>query len=970
VNHLTSLTRRYVAALSIVAGLALIRWLAVQQTISDRRGDAALLNVAVRQNVRAQRMSAIALRLAIVAPAHDSALQEELLATARTWETSQQAIHTGDSILGIRRRISHRARVLLTDVEPTRIRMLDAALSMSARTDTSSAATIRARAVALDADSRLFLAGMDRVLRQIEEESSDRIGRLQLIATALFFVTWLTLAAAVILFLPATRRVEQLIEGIATERATLELRNREIDSARSTVTEVLARQASAFADLARSEGQLRDSEERLRSIADVLDEGIAMLDARGIIRWCNPSAGRILGVRPIDVLGHRLLDLPWRTQRVDGSELPRELHPSLEVLRSGVAQHATVVGLVSSDHNVRWLSVNAHPLRESAGAAITGVVASFRDVTATRNAEAARDAHAARLAEQTVMLEAQNESLAMQAEELSHQTEELERMREFLQGVIDHSVDGIAAFDTKLRYTEWNPGMERITGFSAADVLGRRAYDVFPDIVDTGRDRAYESALDGMTTALTSQPYRVPETGRDGYIDAGFSPLRDAAGAVIGGILIVRDVTERKRADVALRERELIMRAFVKHTPAAVVMCDRDMRVIAVSDQWRAQYIGSDRDVYGVAYEELRPDGKDRWASIHQACLERGAESSGEELFTQPDGTEYWLRWAVQPWYEANRRTGGVIMFSEDITARKRAEQGLRESEQRFLALATHAPVGIFQTDAAGTATFINETYRTITGLAIEESRGDAWVRSVHPDDRTRVLDAWVDAAAAGRPFNMEYRAVRPDGVLRWVLCAADTLRGGGNEIIGYIGSLTDITDRKQAEEALRALSVVDELTGLANRRGFLALADHQVKASARTGTELVLFFADMNDFKYVNDTFGHSAGDDALREMSGVLRATFRDSDIVARLGGDEFVMLAVAAGGETEAVVQQRIQNVLDQLNAEPGRRFPLSISIGAARFDPVGGESLESLMSRADSRLYDEKRRRRSHRASTAA
>jgi diguanylate cyclase (GGDEF)-like protein len=162
-------------------------------------------------------------------------------------------------------------------------------------------------------------------------------------------------------------------------------------------------------------------------------------------------------------------------------------------------------------------------------------------------------------------------------------------------------------------------------------------------------------------------------------------------------------------------------------------------------------------------------------------------------------------------------------------------------------------------------------------------------------------------------------------------------------------------------EEALRALSLTDELTGAHNRRGFLALAEQHLKMARRNHRELVLLFVDMDDFKSINDRYGHREGDAALRTAAQILRETFRDSDVIARLGGDEFVVLA-ADTGASQAIVD-RLGRSLDGHNGRATRPYRLSFSVGVARFDPDAPPSIEELLATADAMLYEQKRVRSS-------
>jgi diguanylate cyclase (GGDEF)-like protein len=164
-----------------------------------------------------------------------------------------------------------------------------------------------------------------------------------------------------------------------------------------------------------------------------------------------------------------------------------------------------------------------------------------------------------------------------------------------------------------------------------------------------------------------------------------------------------------------------------------------------------------------------------------------------------------------------------------------------------------------------------------------------------------------------------------------------------------------------QAE--LGSLALSDELTGVYNRRGFLALAERQLKLGRRSGRAILVFFADVDGLKRINDKFGHKEGDLALVHAAQVLGKTFRDSDVIARFGGDEFAVLALEVSGHSESTIRARLEQNLKELNARHSR-CTLSISLGAVRFDPTSPRSpasIEQLMMRADEAMYEEKRRR---------
>jgi diguanylate cyclase (GGDEF)-like protein len=163
---------------------------------------------------------------------------------------------------------------------------------------------------------------------------------------------------------------------------------------------------------------------------------------------------------------------------------------------------------------------------------------------------------------------------------------------------------------------------------------------------------------------------------------------------------------------------------------------------------------------------------------------------------------------------------------------------------------------------------------------------------------------------------------------------------------------------RTRTESELRELSLVDELTKAYNRRGFMALAEQQIKVAHRTKKEMSLFYADLDNLKSINDSFGHEAGDAALVDATGILRDAFRDSDIVARLGGDEFVVLAIDVGESRISHMVRRLREKAQARNAKPGNEFAVSFSLGIARYDPEEPCSLQDLLALADKRMYQDK------------
>ena len=167
--------------------------------------------------------------------------------------------------------------------------------------------------------------------------------------------------------------------------------------------------------------------------------------------------------------------------------------------------------------------------------------------------------------------------------------------------------------------------------------------------------------------------------------------------------------------------------------------------------------------------------------------------------------------------------------------------------------------------------------------------------------------------------------------------------------------------ERHRAQVDLVKLSTRDELTGLLNRRGFFMTAQPMARLAERAGREFVVFFADLDGLKGINDLYGHSAGDEALRDAAWILTHTFRSADVVARIGGDEFAVLAPEATPETIDIMIHRVGKWQDERNREPGRPFGISLSVGGVAWTPGEPRTLDMLLSEADMAAYTAKRRR---------
>ena len=211
-----------------------------------------------------------------------------------------------------------------------------------------------------------------------------------------------------------------------------------------------------------------------------------------------------------------------------------------------------------------------------------------------------------------------------------------------------------------------------------------------------------------------------------------------------------------------------------------------------------------------------------------------------------------------------------------------------------------------------------------------------------------------------------EWTYVRKDGTRFPARVSITPLRDAAGEITGYLGIASDITELKRAEEALRDLSLTDDLTGLRNRRGFIALAEQQLKfaRAPRRAQPLLLLYADMDGLKQINDRFGHHVGSQALIETGRIIRQVCRETDIVARIGGDEFAVLVVDAAAHSADSLFERLQQNVRDFNEQGGQPYTLGVSLGTARIEADSTATIEELLAQADEAMYEHKRRKKNH------
>jgi diguanylate cyclase (GGDEF)-like protein/PAS domain S-box-containing protein len=330
-------------------------------------------------------------------------------------------------------------------------------------------------------------------------------------------------------------------------------------------------------------------------------------------------------------------------------------------------------------------------------------------------------------------------------------------------------------------------------------------------------------------------------------------------------------------------------------------------------------------------------------------------EVSRDEVFLK-DGRVF-DRYSA-PMLSTDRKYFGRVWYFRDTTERKRMEETLRESEERYRILVEHSNDGVALVEG-DQHKYVNQKFLDIFGYdKPEDIIGKSPFITVHPDDREVVLE-YNRKRQIGEPVpsKYEFRGIKRDGTTLFVEVSVARIIYSGKPV--SLACLRDMTERKRLEEQLHTMSLTDELTGLYNRRGFITLSEQQLKISERTKKGMLLLFVDLDRMKQINDTFGHQEGDKALTEIATILKEVFRESDIIGRIGGDEFAILAIDATDENRDVLIHRLYHTLDHYNKPDGRTYRLSLSMGIVYYSPEAPCPLDKLMAQADALMYEEKR-----------
>ncbi|MBI5559244.1 MAG: diguanylate cyclase [Deltaproteobacteria bacterium] len=306
-----------------------------------------------------------------------------------------------------------------------------------------------------------------------------------------------------------------------------------------------------------------------------------------------------------------------------------------------------------------------------------------------------------------------------------------------------------------------------------------------------------------------------------------------------------------------------------------------------------------------------------------------------------------------------------LVDLEREVSARKKATFALENVNAELLQILNCSADGIRVVDKNFIIQRVNSTFVKLAGIPAEKLIGMRCYE-VFEHAACRTPDCSLSRILHGAPaVENEKYLLRKDGKVFPCIVTAFPYCSPGGELIGTVEGFRDISLRKQMENRLKEMSITDDLTGLLNRRGFIAVAEKHLQLGERFDQTLYLLYADLDNMKWINDNLGHDAGDLALMEAADVLKNTFRKSDVlgIGRLGGDEFAVLMLSRPVPCcHHPVLQRLEDQIAGRNKNPDRRYQLSISVGVAEYRPESPCSIEEFLSMGDEAMYECKRERK--------
>ncbi|AFY56369.1 PAS domain S-box [Rivularia sp. PCC 7116] len=378
--------------------------------------------------------------------------------------------------------------------------------------------------------------------------------------------------------------------------------------------------------------------------------------------------------------------------------------------------------------------------------------------------------------------------------------------------ILAHVSDAVIAVDKEHKIIYLNQRAEQQYNIKAADFIGRSLKDVYQYRWLKEEDRQFAKESLSRSAWWQGENIHVKKNGEEIYVELSVSLLKNHRGEQIGLLAVIRDITKRKQAEEKLRQTEDLLQEAERIAKIGSWSWD-----LAKNESWWSRELyrftnrnkGNSKPNVATISQFIHPADRERINKLTLNAIEKGIPYETEFRFICSDGS---IGYAFSCGKVEKDEKGNIVRFygiSKDVTEYKQAEAALRESEERFRIMADTAPVMIWMSGCDKLYHYFNAKWLEFTGKTLEHELGNGWTQGVHPDDRQRCIEIYVNSFDARQAFSMEYRLQNKHGEYRWVLDKGTPRFDADENFVGYIGSCIDITERKQAEEKIAQQAVL-----------------------------------------------------------------------------------------------------------------------------------------------------------------
>ncbi len=527
--------------------------------------------------------------------------------------------------------------------------------------------------------------------------------------------------------------------------------------------------------------------------------------------------------------------------------------------------------------------------------------------------------------------------------------------------VLDTLPVGVAFVEQRV-ILRCNRRLEQMLGYGAGELTGKSTHAIYPS------EEAWRSAGEAYN-ALSGGAIlegEVPLRKKDGseswcrLITRALNPESPQESAIVA----FSDVAGRHAAELALRKSEQMYRNLVETSSELIWSLDR-------AGRWTYLNAAGARRIYGREASEMlgRPfteiaarELQERDNAVFQGVLAGQTVFSHETRHARRDGSQIDLSFNAIALRDAAGEIIGATGTARDITEEKRATLALHESVAKLRLAVDAADLYHWEWDAESDRLRWGRDPGLLPRLEGGERTWSDYAQVVHPDDRERYRSACRAAAESIESFELEFRVAHADGRVLWYAASGVPVADNSRKCARMIGVTQDITERKLREEAVRFLAYHDSLTGLPNRRLLDDRLKQAVYQAQRRNNKVAAILVDLDNFKQINDSAGHRAGDAVLREVALRLSGCVRRADTLARHGGDEFIIVISDLQQEADCrIVAEKILHALAHEFTVDGASFTLGASVGISLFPTDAGDG-ETLLRNADAAMYRAKQQGR--------